>query len=279
MDEAGSRTVPMQVLALGMSRSGTESIRKALEEMGYLRTYHGVQDLLAGKDGFTWAQLAERKYGKNPQPITREHFYRILGDCAAVTDMPCCAFWSELMDAYPQAKILLVERDVEEWFRSFETVILKEVFSWKRDVIAFAIRVGLFPPNPNIFINGLFLNYFQARNTSELARNARSVYMQHYDAIEARAKLEGRPVLRMRLEEGWGPMCEFLGKQQPSGHEGGALPKGNEGYKTAANTRMHQNRAMRFLALIVAKSLAKVGAGVAVAVLLVMVSAKTMHRA
>ncbi|KAK4499835.1 hypothetical protein PRZ48_008021 [Zasmidium cellare] len=276
MGERGTRTVPMQVLALGMSRSGTESIRSALEAMGYLRTYHGVRDLLAGNDGYVWAQLAERKYGKNPQPITREHLDRILGDCAAVTDMPCCAFWPELMDAYPQAKILLVERDIEDWFRSFDKVILNEVFSWRRDVIGFAIRVGLFPPNPNMFMNDLFLNYFHAKDTSDLARNARSVYVQHYDAIEARARLEGRPVLRMRLEDGFEPMCQFLDKQRPSGYSNGALPKGNEGYKTAANTRMHQNRAMWFLALILAKVLAKMGVGIVVAVLLVVTVKKAV---
>ena len=110
-----TRTIPMQVLALGqsinahhaslprtpslthlegMSRSGTESMRTALETLGYKRTYHGVRDLMKSKDGLIWSELTNLKYGPHPQPITSSHFDQILGDCAAVTDMPCCAFWS-----------------------------------------------------------------------------------------------------------------------------------------------------------------------------------------
>lgn len=252
-----------------MSRSGTESIRRALEEMGYLRTYHGIRDLLAGDDGWLWADLMERKYGEKPQPITREPLDRILGDCAAVTDMPCCAFWSELMDAYPAAKVLLVERDVEEWYRSFDTIILKGVFSSKSAVIRFAVRAGVLPAYPQMFINQLFLQYFQAKSSAQMARNARSVYRQHYNAIEARAVAEGRPVLRMHLKEGWGPICEFLGKENPPGYHDGALPRGNEGYKTAANIRLHQNKALCFLVMILVKGLVKLVVGMGVLVYLV----------
>lgn len=43
----------------------------------------------------------------------RAKFDAYLGHCAAVTDMPCATFSEELMAAYPEAKIILVERDVE----------------------------------------------------------------------------------------------------------------------------------------------------------------------
>lgn len=248
-----------------MSRSGTESVRTALEELGYLRTYHGVRDLLASNDGFLWGELTDRKYGKKPKPITREDFDLLLGDCMAVTDMPCMAFWPELMDAYPDAKVLLVEREIEAWYHSFDKVIVKEVFSWKRDIIAFAMWIRLFAPNPNMFINHLYLGYWRAKDKWEMARNARAVYKEHYDSIEARAKAEGRPVLRMRLEDGWGPMCEFLGKERPPGYEDGKLPRSNEWQKTSANTRYYQNMAM----LGVVLQLAKVGMGVAAVVWLV----------
>lgn len=249
-----------------MSRSGTESIRKALEALGYRRTYHGVRDLMAGQDGFIWGELVERKYGQPPQPITREHLDQILYDCAAVTDMPCCGFWPELMDAYPEAKILLVERDVEAWYRSFNKVIYKEVFSWKADVVDVAIRLGLLPANPNFFIHRLFLEYFQARSASEMMRNARSVYTEHYNAIEARARAEGRPLLRMRIEEGWEPICKFLDKKRPPGYGDGALPRGNEWQKTVANTRYYQNRAVLMVARKVGLVLVRAGVGVALAV-------------
>ena len=236
------RTVPMEVLALGMSRAGTESVKRALEELGYGRVYHGWE-LNGSQHGLIWGELTERKYGPNKGPITREHLDRILGAYGGVTEMPCAAFWSELMDAYPEAKIVLVERDMEAWYRSFVTVVVPTVFSWQRDVMTLAMRLGLMPSSPNWFYSTLFKHYFRARNKREMELNARAVYREHYAVVAARAQAEGWPLLRMQLGDGWEPLCKFLGKPVPEKE----FPNVNPGAKTVAMVKMYRSRAMMML--------------------------------
>lgn len=214
------------------------------------------------KDGFIWSELTNLKYkNPHPQPITASHFDQILGDCAAVTDMPCCAFWSELMDAYPSAKIVLVDRDIEAWYKSFEVVVIEGVFkSWRTKVLLFCSRIGLLPVFVNQFIFELYPKYFQA----DMERNAKRVYGEHYRDISKKAEDQGRKVLRMRIEDArWETLCGFLGKDVPEGtKEGERLPKGNEREVTAARTRKYQ---MLALGLVVVKLVAFTGIPVAAA--------------
>jgi len=76
-----------------------------------------------------WCELVERKYtrSKNPQDvrkITTADFDRVLGDCGATTETPCAALWRELMNAYPDAKVVLVEGDTEAWFSASRQSLL-----------------------------------------------------------------------------------------------------------------------------------------------------------
>ena len=125
----------MEILALGMSRAGTESVKQALEQLGHGPIYHGweLNKPQNRHHGLVWGDLTTRKYA-NKLPISRQDLDQVLGAYRGVTETPCIAFWEELMDAYPDAKILLVDRDLEEWYRSFETVVVPTIFGWQKDV-------------------------------------------------------------------------------------------------------------------------------------------------
>lgn len=55
------RTKPMQVLALGLPRVGTDSLSKALQELGYDHVYHGFNTLSDARDNVNWCDLMHRK--------------------------------------------------------------------------------------------------------------------------------------------------------------------------------------------------------------------------
>lgn len=118
----------MKVLALGLGRSGTDSLRTALEELGYAAPYHGWQTAGEGGtgDAVQWCRLLVRKYCNNQQDgssckITAEDFDAILGGSEAVTDLPCAVFARELLTAYPDAKVIINTRaDVDKWYESME---------------------------------------------------------------------------------------------------------------------------------------------------------------
>jgi hypothetical protein len=125
------RTKPMQVLAVGISRSATDSLRNALHMLGIEHTWHGYDSMHPLYTLEEWYKLCVKKYhepaatGPDADPnglkVTREDFEVILGDCVGVSDLPAAAFARELIAAYPEAKVILNFRgDMEGWRRSFE---------------------------------------------------------------------------------------------------------------------------------------------------------------
>ena len=98
------RDRPMQVLALGFSRCGTESLKFALEDLGYNRVYHGFE--ITGAQAMVWSRLWDAKAAGAPgRGIGVVDFDRLIGDYEAVTDAPCFMFGREMIEAYPDAKV------------------------------------------------------------------------------------------------------------------------------------------------------------------------------
>jgi hypothetical protein len=71
-----------------------------------------------------WTVLAQAKYEGDPATINwRKEFDGLLGHCEAVTDTPPADFGPELVAAYPEAKVVIVQRDFEAWERSYRPLL------------------------------------------------------------------------------------------------------------------------------------------------------------
>ena len=121
MDSA--RTVPMQVLSLGMPRTGTVSMQAALDILGCGPAYHGYTALHELDKLPEWIAALRAKYHNDGKPFTRQDWDHLLGKYGAVTGSPIVCFAEELINAYPEAKVVLVERDIDSWYQSFEELI------------------------------------------------------------------------------------------------------------------------------------------------------------
>ncbi|KAJ7470217.1 hypothetical protein B0H11DRAFT_1920028 [Mycena galericulata] len=91
------RTVPMQVLALGFPRTGTASLKIALETLGYVCTNHGFSAFSRTEEINMWIQAIKAKFFGEGTPYGREEWDRLLGDCQAISDMPHILFAEELI--------------------------------------------------------------------------------------------------------------------------------------------------------------------------------------
>ena len=114
------RTRDLKVLCLGLGRTGTESLHDAILHLGYKGVYHGYRAAETPGEQIQWYRLALAKFKHDDQGLlNRIEFDRVIGDCEAVTDLPCAAFGPELLRAYPDAKVVLNRRrDVEAWYQS-----------------------------------------------------------------------------------------------------------------------------------------------------------------
>ena len=99
-----TRDRPMRVLALGLSRCGTESLKFALEDLGYNGVYHGFE--VTPDQSMVWSRLWDEKVAKGSDArISTEVFDTLIGNYEAVTDAPGAMFARELVQAYPEAKV------------------------------------------------------------------------------------------------------------------------------------------------------------------------------
>jgi hypothetical protein len=63
-----------------------------------------------------------------PKPFGRTEFDQLLGSYGAICDAPFITFAPELIEAYPDALVVLVERDIETWYKSFKAAIIENSF-------------------------------------------------------------------------------------------------------------------------------------------------------
>lgn len=93
----------MQVLALGLSRCGTESLKFALEDLGYQGVYHGFE--VTGDQSMVWTRLWDAKADGPGREVGVEDFDKLIGNYGPVTGAPCNMFGKEPIKAYPNAKV------------------------------------------------------------------------------------------------------------------------------------------------------------------------------
>ncbi|GAB1316337.1 hypothetical protein MFIFM68171_06547 [Madurella fahalii] len=210
------RSIPMEVLSLGMSRTGTISMQLALETLGYGPVAHGrcIQlNLLELEMASEGLQAKFRPDLCRCKPFGRGEFDQLIGGYRAVTDGRFCHFGPELMAAYPDAKVILVERDIDEWFESFRNTVANTPF---RRSLRNRLENFLLPDvrRQRRAYDAMFGAVFNARSTEEVLTHARDVYRRHYREIR-KAATPGQ-LLEYKLGSGWDPLCIFLGKPVPS---------------------------------------------------------------
>ncbi|KAF9871474.1 hypothetical protein CkaCkLH20_11121 [Colletotrichum karsti] len=208
------RTVPMQVLCLGFPRTGTSSMCAALEKLG-ITCWHSTCFMSTNfADIEMWQEMVDRKFfsGGKGKPVGREEFDQLLHSYGAVSsDTPAVAFAEELIAAYPEAKVVLVEREIESWYKSYMRGIIGNMFD---PFVLLVYHLDRFYVHPIGKIHtSVTAGWLDIWNKKDGAEKARAKYSQHYDLIRRVTPKER--LLEFDLADGWGPLCEFLGKPIP----------------------------------------------------------------
>ncbi|KAL8709000.1 MAG: hypothetical protein Q9220_006209 [cf. Caloplaca sp. 1 TL-2023] len=200
------RTVPrpkeMQVLAL-------EALQAALNKLGF-RCYHMQEVPNNKKQGhfWCWHQAIVAKFkGKGPV-YTPADLDKLLQDYSAVTDIPCVLFSDELLAAFPNAKVILTNRDPDRWAQSMEK--LYSIITWKSMTL-----LAKFEPDIAKYLEILQTAIASWTTDDWKSRSQlRNGFLRHYQHI--RSSVPPERLLDFRSEDGWLPLCEFLDKPVPS---------------------------------------------------------------
>ena len=130
----------VEVICVGLSRTGTSSLKAALSILLPGVTYHGMDFLNEINDESSfifWSAMAE---GRASSRMVREYFTS--RQCSAVCDVPSILFWKEIHAAFPSAKLVLTVRDPAKWFTSINNTlvplaVMVDRWSWMLKIICF----------------------------------------------------------------------------------------------------------------------------------------------
>jgi hypothetical protein len=181
----------LAVIGAGYPRTGTASLKLALEELGLGPCYHMRELIMDPSRAALWVAAAEG----------RPDWEAIFKGYRSTTDAPGCTFWAELMEVYPSAKILLSVRDPEEWFESTQATVFGPIMSQMAigTPLQEFFRTCVFPEfGDRIHDRAFMIEQFQ-RHTEEVVSKAPKDRLLVFD-----------------VREGWGPLCAFLGVDVPS---------------------------------------------------------------
>ena len=188
----------LEVIGAGFGRTGTNSLKLALEEVGFGPCHHMHEVATQPEQVPIWLEVAQGH---------RADWETVFAGYRSQVDWPGARYWRELAGAFPAAKVILTIRPAEDWYRSFATTVGPELLA---------------PPSSNNSV---------ARARRQMQReviarhvfadrpldrpHAIAVFRDHIDQVR-RTIAPGR-LLVFDVTQGWQPLCAFLGVDPPSG--------------------------------------------------------------
>lgn len=212
-------TPGLTVINAGLFKTGTASMAEAYRILG-LRPHHGLDLMDLPEHWAVLERAAEATWPDAPgvrhpqqqqQLLTRADWDAIFGPYDAVTDV-ASLFAEQLYAAYPEAKVVIVKRDVEKWLTSFDSQIVAPVWSPLGTFLQHGM-CRLLGIRAIDAVKKMCYGFFCATSADEIRRNARGGYERYYDRIREVVPEENR--LEYKLGDGWAPLCAFLGKEVP----------------------------------------------------------------
>ncbi|MBD3665330.1 sulfotransferase family protein [Sulfitobacter aestuariivivens] len=110
----------LKVIGAGFGRTGTDSMRDALELLGIGPCHHMKVIAQDQAHCATWSRAIA---------TNTLDWDQLLDGFQACVDWPTAYYWPQLINAFPKAKVLLTWRDAQNWWRSFEQTILKSILA------------------------------------------------------------------------------------------------------------------------------------------------------
>lgn len=182
----------LKVIGAGLGRTGTLSLKLALEHIGLGACYHMTEMLAHMRSHLPlWIESAKG----NPQWDT------IFAGYQSSTDYPGCMFWRELVAEYPGAKVILTTRDPDKWFDSVTATVFSKAH---RD------RLEGNPMMAEFFALTVF-------GDIEDRLGDRAKMTEYFNAWN-QAVIDEVPADRLLVYsagDGWERLCDFLGVPVP----------------------------------------------------------------
>lgn len=171
------------LICVGFGRTGTDSLRSALEILGFGPCHHMRVLFEDPMEMQRWRDIA-----KDPNP----DWDSVFSGWRSLVDWPSARYWRETTTHFPDAKVILTLRSPESWWNSFARTIGKMI---EADNDPASVR--------NTIIDR---DIFEGRALDR--DHALSKFEQHN--AEVAKTIPGKRLLELELGTGWEPLCAHL---------------------------------------------------------------------
>jgi hypothetical protein len=182
----------LKVVGAGFGRTGTLSLKNALEKLGFAPCYHMMEVFPRPDHVRMWHRLAFEN------AIDWDLLFR---DFQATVDWPSARWWREIAAHYPEAKVLLSVRDPEAWYKSMIDTIYQPMKWPVPDSVPELARLQNEMARKAI-LEETFDNRFEDK------AHAIEIFNRHTQ--EVRDTIDPARLLVFDVKEGWAPLCRFL---------------------------------------------------------------------
>ena len=188
--------MPLEVIGPGFGRTGTNSLKIALEQLGFGPCHHMFEVRDNPDSLIDWEALA------GGEKVDWDHVFR---GYRSQVDWPGARYWRELVRHYPTAKVVLSVRDPDEWFDSVQATIVPFL----------AARGHHSSPHVNAICEmgheTVAVQLFNGRISER--QHATQVFKNHIADVQS--EIPADRLLTFDLRDGWRPLCEFLRVEVP----------------------------------------------------------------
>jgi len=189
----------LKVIGAGYGRTGTNSLKIALEELGLEKCYHMIEVMKNPSHMRQWTKIIESG---------QADWESLFDGYQAAVDWPTSAFYKELIAAYPDAKVILTVRDPERWYESVLSTIYQVNNKFGRALQLIPIAGRFFNGIDTLVWDGIFHGRFEDKTY------AIQTFNQHIE--EVKRAVPSERLLIFEAKQGWEPLCRFLNVPVPA---------------------------------------------------------------
>lgn len=180
----------LKVIGIGYPRTASHSLKLALEELGFGPCHHMTEVFPRPERWQYWVDATEGK------PVDWDAVFE---GFSSTTDAPACYFYKELIEKYPDAKVIHTVRDPDKWAESAANTVLGQY-----------LQEGIAGTVVGDWLDKVFFSRYADVDGIE---GLKAKYAAHNQAV-----IDTVPADRLLVYEigsGWEPICEFLGVPVP----------------------------------------------------------------
>ncbi len=181
----------LEVIGAGYGRTGTLSLKLALEQLGLGPCFHMSEAIANPACIPGWVDAVRG----------RPDWERLFAGYRATVDHPGCVFYRELAALHPRAKVILTVRDASDWFESTQATVFSPT-----------MRQRVADPLFKEFLTGTCWGLFG----DGIDDRAFMIEAFERHTAEVKREIAADRLLIFEVSQGWEPLCRFLGVDVPA---------------------------------------------------------------